>query len=237
MKIQLYLILCLFISPLVLSGQDELNTSDNQSYESWNALQLQYEPIDKLGLSLEAQLRLKSVGESYNMSFVEIQAQYEPQPFLNLGMGYRNSDRLDDVGKKQGHEKYNRFFGFVQAKTTFKRFDFRFRVQHQIKTQRDVTIEPKDNSHWRHKLSTRYNIPNWELDPRFSIELFMLDEFFSAVAYDKFRLTLGSKKRFSNTSSLSIKYLYEKDVGVIEPASYHILSLRFEYRIKKKENQ
>lgn len=64
MKIWFYPILCVFISPLVLSAQDELNTSNNQSYVSWNALQLQYEPIEKLSLSLEAQLRLKSTGDT-----------------------------------------------------------------------------------------------------------------------------------------------------------------------------
>ena len=116
MKIRLYLILGVFISPLLLSAQDGLTTSDNQSFESWNALQIQYAPTEKLSLGLESQLRLKSVGDSYNMSFFEAQAQYELQPFLDLGVGYRNSDRLDDVGKKQGHEKYNRFFGFAQQK-------------------------------------------------------------------------------------------------------------------------
>jgi hypothetical protein len=171
------------------------------------------------------------------MSFFELQAQYELQPFLEVGVGYRNSDRLDDVGKKQGHEKYNRFFGFAQAKTTFNRFDFRFRVQHQEKTQRNVTIDSKDNSRWRYKLSSRYNISNWELDPRLSIEFFMLDELYSVEAYDKFRLSLGSKKRLSDTSALSFKYLFEKEVGITQPMSYHILSLRFEYRITKKENQ
>ena len=237
MKIQFYLIFLIFISTHALSAQDELNTIDNHSFESWNALEIKYAPTEKLSLSLETQLRLKSVRDTYNMSFFELQAQYELQPFLEVGVGYRNSDRLDDVGKKQGHEKYNRFFGFAQAKTTFNRFDFRFRIQHQVKTQRDVTIEPKDNSRWRYKLSSRYNIPNWELDPRLSIEFFMLDEFYSTEAYDKFRLSISSKKRFTNTSSLSFKYLYEKEVGVIEPASYHILSLRFEYRITKKEDQ
>ena len=237
MKICFYFILCVFFFPFVLSAQDDLNTSDNQSYESWNAFQLQYEPIDKLGLSLEAQLRLKSVGDAYNKSFIEVQAQYELQPFLDLGVGYRNSDRLDDVGKKQGHEKFNRFFGFAQAKTTFNRFDWRFRVQHQVKTQRNISEDPKNNSRWRYKLSSRYNIPNWELDPRLSIEFFMLDEFYSTEAYDKFRLSLGSKKRFSNTSALSFKYLFEKEVGITQPLSYHILSLRYEYRISVKEKQ
>jgi hypothetical protein len=234
MKIRFYPILCVFISPLVLSAQDELNTSNNQSYVSWNALQLQYEPIEKLSLSLEAQLRLKSTGDTYKMSFFEAQAEYELKPFLEVGVGYRNSDQLDDVGKKQGHEKFNRFFGFAQAKTSFNRFDFRFRVLHQVKTQRNVLVDPKENSRWRYKISSRYNIPNWELDPRFSIEFFMLEEFYSAEAYDKFRLSIGSKKRFSNTSALSFKYLFEKEVGIIEPVSYHILSLRYEFLFQEK---
>ena len=234
MKIRFYPILCVFISPLVLSAQDELNTSNNQSYVSWNALQLQYEPIEKLSLSLEAQLRLKSTGDTYKMSFFEAQAEYELKPFLEVGVGYRNSDQLDDVGKKQGHEKFNRFFGFAQAKASFNRFDFRFRVLHQVKTQRNVLVDPKENSRWRYKISSRYNIPNWELDPRFSIEFFMLEEFYSAEAYDKFRLSIGSKKRFSNTSALSFKYLFEKEVGIIEPVSYHILSLRYEFLFQEK---
>ena len=236
MNIRFYL-LCIFISPYVLFAQDKLTTTNNQSFESWNALQIQYALTEKLSLDLETQLRLKSLGDTYNMSFFEVQAQFELKPFLELGAGYRNSDRLDDVGKKQGHEKYNRFFGFAKLKTTLNRFDFRFRIQHQVKTQRNVSIDPKDNSRWRYKLSSRYNIPDWELDPRLGIEFFMLDEFYSSRAYDKFRFSLGSKKRFSNTSSLSFKYLYEKEVGVTEPASYHILSFRFEYRIPKKDNQ
>ena len=232
-----FFILTALFCHLLLLAQNDQSPNDNQTFESWNALQIQYALTEKLSLGLEAQLRLKSVGDSYNMSFFEAQAQYELQPFLDLGVGYRNSDRLDDVGKKQGHEKYNRFFGFAQAKTTFNRFDFRFRVQHQVKTQRDVTTEPKDNSRWRYKFSSRYNIPKWEMDPRLSIEFFMLDEFYSTEAYDKFRLSLGSKKRFSNTSALSFKYLFEKEVGITQPLSYHILSLRYEYRISVKEKQ
>lgn len=53
MKIRLYLILGVFISPLLLSAQDELTTSDNQSFESWNALQIHYAPTEKLSLGLE----------------------------------------------------------------------------------------------------------------------------------------------------------------------------------------
>ena len=149
MNIRFYL-LCIFIYPHVLFAQAQLTTTTNQIFESWNALQIQYALTEKLSLDLETQLRLKSLGDTYNMSFFEVQVQYELKPFLELGAGYRNSDRLDDVGKIQGHEKYNRFFGFANVKTTFNRFDFRFRIQHQVKTQRNVSIDPKDNSRWRY---------------------------------------------------------------------------------------
>ena len=33
------------------------------------------------------------------------------------------------------------------------------------------------------------------------------------------------------------KYLFEKEVGITQPLSYHILSLRYEYRISVKEKQ
>ena len=234
MKIGFFLLLFNLISIHVLSAQDELATIDNQSFKSWNAIQIQYAHTERFSLALEAQLRLKSVGDTYNMSFFEAQAQYKLKPFLDVGVGYRNSDRLDDVGKKQGHEKYDRFFGFTQLKTQLNRFDLIFRVLHQIKTQRLVTIDPKDNSRWRYKLSTRYNIPNWRMDPRLSVEFFMLEEIYSTEAYDKFRLSLGSKKIFSKASAISFKYMFEKEVGITQPASYHILSIRYGYNFKSK---
>ena len=170
------------------------------------------------------------MGDTYNMSFIQLEAKYEPQPYIEVGVGYRNFDRLDDIGKQQGHEKFNRFYGYVQAKKSFERFDIRFRLQHQVRNQLDNSESPKNNSRWRYKLSSIYNIPNWALDPRLSIEFFMLDEFYSKEAYDKYRLSLGTKKRFSKSRALSFKYLFEKNIGINGSKPFHILSLRYEYR-------
>ena len=215
---------------LFLYAQDDSTQGGNQNFENWNALQVQYSPIDKLSLDIETQLRLKSTGDTYNMSFVQLQAQYEPQPYLEVGVGYRNFDRLDDIGKQQGHEKFNRFYGYVQAKKSFERLDIRFRLQHQVRNQLNISENPKDNSRWRYKLSSIYNIPNWGLDPRLSVEFFMLDEFYSKEAYDKYRLSFGTKKRFSKSSALAFKYLFEKNININGSKPYHILSLRYEYR-------
>ena len=230
MSIRSFLFTCIILFHFLLSAQDEMIQANNQSFQSWNALQIQYSPIDKLSLDIETQLRLKSMGDTYNMSFIQLEAQYEPQPYVEAGVGYRNFDRLDDIGKQQGHEKFNRFYGYVQAKKSFERFDIRFRLQHQVRNQLDNSESPKNNSRWRYKLSSIYNIPNWALDPRLSIEFFMLDEFYSKEAYDKYRLSLGTKKRFSKSRALSFKYLFEKNIGINGSKPFHILSLRYEYR-------
>ena len=230
MSIRSFLFSCIILFHFLLSAQDEMIQANNQSFQSWNALQIQYSPIDKLSLDIETQLRLKSMGDTYNMSFIQLEAQYEPQPYIEVGVGYRNFDRLDDIGKQQGHEKFNRFYGYVQAKKSFERFDIRFRLQHQVRNQLDNSESPKNNSRWRYKLSSIYNIPNWALDPRLSIEFFMLDEFCSKEAYDKYRLSLGTKKRFSKSRALSFKYLFEKNIGINGSKPFHILSLRYEYR-------
>ena len=230
MSIRSFLFTCIILFHFLLSAQDEMIQANNQSFESWNALQIQYSPIDKLSLDIETQLRLKSMGDTYNMSFIQLEAQYEPQPYIEVGVGYRNFDRLDDIGEQQGHEKFNRFYGYVQAKKSFERFDIRFRLQHQVRNQLDNSESPKNNSRWRYKLSSIYNIPNWALDPRLSIEFFMLDEFYSKEAYDKYRLSLGTKKRFSKSRALSFKYLFEKNIGINGSKPFHILSLRYEYR-------
>ena len=230
MSIRSFLFTCIILCHFLLSAQDEMIQENNQSFQSWNAFQIQYSPIDKLSLDIETQLRLKSMGDTYNMSFIQLEAQYEPQPYIEVGVGYRNFDRLDDIGKQQGHEKFNRFYGYVQAKKSFERFDIRFRLQHQVRNQLDNSESPKNNSRWRYKLSSIYNIPNWALDPRLSIEFFMLDEFYSKEAYDKYRLSLGTKKRFSKSRALSFKYLFEKNIGINGSKPFHILSLRYEYR-------
>ena len=230
MSIRSFFFTCIILCHFLLSAQDEMIQADNQTFESWNALQIQYSPTDKLSLDIETQLRLKSMGDTYNMSFIQLEAQYEPQPYVEVGVGFRNFDRLDDIGKQQGHEKFNRFYGYVQAKKSFERLDIRFRLQHQVRNQLDNSESPKNNSRWRYKLSSIYNIPNWALDPRLSIEFFMLDEFYSKEAYDKYRLSLGTKKRFSKSRALSVKYLFEKNIGINGSKPFHILSLRYEYR-------
>ena len=235
--IRLTILMVLSCALTYAQNEQNSNQEDRQSFESWNGAKLSYEIHKKVDLTAEVQVRLKSVGETYKSFFVEFQGEYQPFSFLDLGLGYRNFDKLDDVGKKQGHDKFDRLYGFLQTKTSLDRFDFGFRVMHQVKNQRNALEMPKDNTRWRYKFFSQFDIPNWSFDPRMSVEFFMLDEVLSTNAYDKIRLSLGTKKNLKGPNSLSFKYLYQSEVQVKNPLSYHILSLKYEYSIRPDKRE
>ena len=216
-------------------SQQEAAIDQEQRLESWNGVTINYQLLQNINLSVEGQARLKSYGETYKASFIEAQAEYEPFPFLAVGGGYRNSDKLDDVGKKQGHEKFDRFFGFLKIDGGLGRFDFGLRLLHQIKKHRKVLEDPKNNTRWRFKFSSGYNIPNWKLDPSIGIEFFMLDDFYHPNAYDKFRFSFGTKRKLNDSSSIALKYIYQRDVKIENPLEYRILSVNYTYTIKSKK--
>ena len=216
----------------LLSQQQDTPSSD--LLESWNALEANYEVSDKINLNAEAQFRLKSFGNTYNQAFVEFQTVYAPWKFLEFGLGYRNIDKLDDKGKKQGHENFHRYHAFVQGNTSVGRADFGVRVQHQTKREVGSLTGPKDNSYWRTKLNFKYNIRNWKLDPRIGMEFFMQDQLDPKNSYDKFRFSLGTKLKFKKRKSLLIKYQFEKEVHSTNPIQSHVLSLRYGLSLKPK---
>ena len=216
-------------------SQQEAAIDQEQRLESWNGVTLNYQLFQNTNLSVEGQARLKSYGETYKASFIEAQAEYEPFPFLAVGSGYRNSDKLDDVGKKQGNEKYDRFFGFLKINGGLGRLDFGLRLLHQIKKQRKVLENPKDNTRWRFKFSSGYNFPNWKLDPSIGVEFFMLNDFYDPNAYDKFRFSLGTKRKLNYSSSISVKYIHQQDVKIENPLSFNIFSVNYNYTIKSKK--
>ena len=230
MKKQVFIIILIGIAtiPVTALKAQEDNNADTGSFESWNGLQVDYSLTKKIELIAEAQVRLKSYGDTYNQAFLELQSVYTPWKFVELGIGYRNVDDLDDNGKKQGHENFYRYHAYVEGKMSFNRMDFSTRIQHQTKREVNNDLSNKGNSYWRTKFNFKYNIRNWKLDPRVGIEFFMREEFNPNNAYDKYRASLGTKVDLKNKQSLLIKYLYEQEVNQPNAATgFHILSLRY----------
>ena len=128
MKIKLSLIFFLGTLAILVAQNDDV-------YENWSSIEVDYGLTKNIDIYGGGQLRIKSVGDTYNKSFYEIGAKIKINDYLSSGFGYRGIDELDDVGNIQGHEKFNRYHAFLTGAFDYKKFDFRLRLQFQRKDE------------------------------------------------------------------------------------------------------
>ena len=225
MKIKLSLLFFL-LSFFALVGQNE------DVYENWSSIEVDYGLTKNIDIYAGGQLRIKSVGDSYNKSFYELGAKIKINDYLSSGFGYRGIDELDDVGNIQGHEKFNRYHAFLTGVYEYKKIDFRLRLQFQRKNE--VGNSSLNNDFFRTRFEVRYDIKGWKADPRIGIEFFTKDDLNFDENYKKYRFSFGTKLNLKGPNSLTIKYILQEEVRVDSPVSHHILRLNYNYSIKGK---
>ena len=225
MKIKLSLLFFL-LSFFALVGQNE------DVYENWSSIEVDYGLTKNIDIYAGGQLRIKSVGDSYNKSFYELGAKIKINDYLSSGFGYRGIDELDDVGNIQGHEKFNRYHAFLIGAYEYKKIDFRLRLQFQRKNE--VGNSSLNNDFFRTRFEVRYDIKGWKADPRIGIEFFTKDDLNFDANYKKYRFSFGTKLNLKGPNSLTIKYILQEEVRVDSPVSHHILRLNYNYSIKRK---
>ena len=225
MKIKLSLLFFL-LSFFAIVGQNE------DVYENWSSIEVDYGLTKNIDIYAGGQLRIKSVGDSYNKSFYELGAKIKINDYLSSGFGYRGIDELDDVGNIQGHEKFNRYHAFLTGVYEYKKIDFRLRLQFQRKNE--VGNSSLNNDFFRTRFEVRYDIKGWKADPRIGIEFFTKDDLNFDDNYKKYRFSFGTKLNLKGPNSLTIKYILQEEVRVDSPVSHHILRLNYNYSIKRK---
>ncbi len=225
MKIKLSLLFFL-LSFFAIVGQNE------DVYENWSSIEVDYGLTKNIDIYAGGQLRIKSVGDSYNKSFYELGAKIKINDYLSSGFGYRRIDELDDVGNIQGHEKFNRYHAFLTGVYEYKKIDFRLRLQFQRKNE--VGNSSLNNDFFRTRFEVRYDIKGWKADPRIGIEFFTKDNLNFDDNYKKYRFSFGTKLNLKGPNSLTIKYILQEEVRVDSPVSHHILRLNYNYSIKRK---
>ena len=228
MKIKLSLIFFLGTLATLVAQNDDV-------YENWSSIEVDYGLTKNIDIYGGGQIRIKSVGDTYNKSFYEIGAKIKINDYLSSGFGYRGIDELDDVGNIQGHEKFNRYHAYIRKSLDYKNFNFRFRVQYQKKIQNKID-NPEYRNFWRLKLDSEYNIKNWKYDPRIGFEIFLRDEINFNENYEKYRVYFGTKFNLKKRKSLSIRYIMQKYL-TNQNLTLHILRLSYNYEIKKKKKK
>ena len=225
MKIKLSLIFFLGTLATLVAQNDDV-------YENWSSIEVDYGLTKNIDIYGGGQLRIKSVGDTYNKSFYEIGAKIKINDYLSSGFGYRGIDELDDVGNIQGHEKFNRYHAFLTGEYEYKKIDFRLRLQFQRKNE--VGNSSLNNDFFRTRFEVRYDIKGWKADPRIGIEFFTKDDLNFDANYKKYRFSFGTKLNLKGPNSLTIKYILQEEVRVVSPISHHILRLNYNYSIKGK---
>ena len=226
MKIKLSLLFFLGILLTVVAQNEDV-------YENWSSIEVDYGLTKNIDIYGGGQLRIKSVGDSYNKSFYELGAKIKINDHLSSGFGFRGIDELDDVGNIQGHEKFNRYHAFLTGAYEYKKFDFRLRLQFQRKNEVGIS-DSVNNDFFRTRFEVRYDIKDWKADPRIGIEFFTKDDLNFDENYKKYRFSFGTKLNLKGPNSLTIKYILQEEVRVDSPVSHHILRLNYNYSIKGK---
>lgn len=224
--------LVLAAAPLAF-GQDP-EAGDDSDLEGWYAAELRYRASRRWTFSGEGQLRLKDDMSLVDQYFGQLGIKYRGPADLSLDGGLRFIERNDTEGKIQGYESQRRQHVSLSYGPEVGRFDLGFRVRYQ--TKGDVTDDGymETGRHWRFRARVRYNIRNWKLDPVFAVELFRPVDNEEISGYDKIRYTLSTDWESWAGGEIGMFYRIEKDLGVDDPMTTHIVGLRFTHSLGDK---
>ena len=224
MKIKLLLIALFTFFTLVSQNQER--------YENWSSLEVNYSIAKNINIYGSGQLRIQSVGDIYNQSFYEIGLKIKINEFLRSGFGYRGLDQLQDVENNQLHKKFNRYHVFLAGTYDFKKYNFRLRLQFQRKNRvgnHDLIIK----DFFRTKFELTRDIIDWKADPIIGIEFFTKENLNFDKNFKKYRFSIGTKLNLNDLNSLSISYIFQKQVKVDSPVLQHILRLNYNFSFKR----
>ena len=227
-----YSIILSFISYPVLS--QTTSTVRNVDFENWSSIEISYKPSKKWRIGLEEQLRLKDNSSITDQYFTQLEVEYEAFKNFNLGSGFRYIKKNDTKGNIQGYEDHFRFHLEGSFDHKIDQFSFKYRFRYQNRNELGVSSADGDypNQHIRLKGSMEYGIKNWKLDPKFSAEIFNHFEKGQTNGFDKFRLSFGTDYKIKNFGKLSLYYLFEKELNMINPKTSNIMKFKYTYSFK-----
>jgi hypothetical protein len=180
-------------------------------------LELVFEPIKKVKLSLIPQLRFD---ENFTLDkyLIETGAEYKAFKFLELGATYRF---VVNPRETKSTEYHHRFAFDATTKKDFNRFESAFRLRYSNYADDDIN----DKEFLRYKASLKYDIKDCKITPLMAVEAFQ--QLNDGKLY-KMRYTLGADYKLFKKNFLGISYKF--DYYKNEYKNRHIISLG--YKIK-----
>lgn len=233
-RIKKVLMSTLFIGlalPIFSQSTQEITVRD---FETWTSASLNYKINRKLKIGLGQELRLKDNSAVVDQFFTSGYGEYKIWKPISLGSELRYIRSNDDQGKVQGYENHFRYAFYTTLGHDVNRYTFKYRLQYQRKNELGLSeAEAKEPiEKLRFKISGKYNIRKWKLDPKVSVEIFRTMGSFND--FSKFRATIGTEYKTEKSGSFKFFYRFEKELNEAYPQWTNILGLKYEFNIKRK---
>ncbi len=206
-----------------------------RDFETWSSVGARMKLNKDWEFTLSEQLRLKNNSKTVDSYFTELEAQYSGFKGFEIGAGLRYIKENDNKGKIQGYETHFRYNLDLGYKHKLGDFRMGYRVRFQNKDELQVSQKQGDTAinKLRLKIGTEYNIKNWKLDPKVSLEMFNT----LGKGFDKFRITAGTSYDFKKFGKVNLFYRMERELmpKYIEyPKTTNIIGLSYVYTFKIK---
>ena len=194
-------------------------TAQEQDFQLWSKLELDYRPHKKVVMGLSEGFRVRENASLPTKSFTNFSLTYRHNKRLRLAGGYRFIQTFD-----LGQSLHLRHRYYIDAVLRLKKkrwqWAYRARLQHQLGVNHQ-------ESYHRGRLSLSYNVRKTPLAPFASVEGF----YDLANTLDKMRYTAGLSYPLHKKLEANIYYRIQKELQVANPSDYYILGIALTYQL------
>ena len=143
-------------------AQETVVTSD---LEQWTSIGISKKINKKWEMSLEQNFRFKEDASQFDVYFSDLGIDYKFNKHFYIGANYRFYQNKNNEGD---FKTQHRWSTDITYKHKIKRFRLAYRIRFQNKDEDFYTNESGNNLYnLRNRLSVKYNIKNFKLDPFF----------------------------------------------------------------------
>jgi hypothetical protein len=204
--------------------------------ENWLSGNLSLKINKHWEINLENQTRFDLENFNFKRNFTEFEIKEDIASWISWGVSYRYILNKKDFNENIAN--YNRYNYFLILKHYLDKKE-RLNIQYKIQSQRRRETFSNTNKYvgelrkyWRIKTNISYNIKNWKLDPKFGLEFFLRSNKHPTDQYNKYRISIGTKKKINKNQYITFKYMFEKQYKQWNPEVMHLIGIKFNYSIK-----
>lgn len=215
---RIFLVSTLLITSVTFA-QDSTTVRD---FELWTGVSLEKSFLDKkLNLGLSQEFRFNDNSTRLNNFFTELNAKYEVFDDFKLEAGFR----FVRNNQSDGYRNERRFYADASYKQKMDRLSLGYRLRFQNHSALGDVVDNDVINKLRLRVKAEYNIPNWKLDPYFSLEGFYTMEtnninYIESITesekingFEKLRFTLGTSYKINKWMKVGGFYRIEHELG------------------------